>query len=206
MHKKVSIDGNSRTKILDAALEEFAVKGLAGARVDKIAQNAKINKAMIYYHFSSKEKLYEKVIEREITEVVHRLRLELKEESDPEKLFLAIANQYMRVVSEKLEVGFIVLREVMDGGERLRNVFSQIFKRYKVPRRLVEYIIKGQKEGRFRQMDPRHVMISFIGMNLFYLQTQRVANTVWEIDDEEKFLGERPDHVVDLFLHGLLAR
>ena len=48
----------TRQRILDAALREFAANGLAGARTETIATAAGVNKALIYYYFESKEKLY----------------------------------------------------------------------------------------------------------------------------------------------------
>jgi len=48
----------TRSRILDAALSEFAANGLAGARTEQIAQSAGVNKALLYYYFESKEKLY----------------------------------------------------------------------------------------------------------------------------------------------------
>ena len=57
---------NTRAKILAAALDEFATKGLAGVRVDQIAELAGVNKAMIYYHFASKEDLFKAVFESEM--------------------------------------------------------------------------------------------------------------------------------------------
>src|SRR5271165_1637141 len=55
-----------RTKraLLDAAEVEFAAKGLAGARVDVIAEEASANKRMLYYYFGSKDDLYVAVLER----------------------------------------------------------------------------------------------------------------------------------------------
>src|SRR5215468_512875 len=50
--------------ILAAAEAEFADKGLAGARVDVIADRASANKRMLYYYFGSKEGLYLAVLER----------------------------------------------------------------------------------------------------------------------------------------------
>jgi len=49
-------------QILEAATNEFADKGYAGARMDEIARQAKINKAMIYYHIGDKEALYATVL------------------------------------------------------------------------------------------------------------------------------------------------
>ena len=53
----------TRQAILDAATAEFAENGLAGARVDRIAEDAGANKRMIYYYFTSKEDLYLSVLE-----------------------------------------------------------------------------------------------------------------------------------------------
>jgi len=50
--------------IIAAAEEEFAAKGLAGARVDTIAEQSGVNKRMLYYYFGSKENLYVAVLER----------------------------------------------------------------------------------------------------------------------------------------------
>src|ERR1700722_14984199 len=54
----------SRLRILDAALAEFAEKGLAGARVDEIAERGGINKRMLYAYFGNKEDLWLAVLER----------------------------------------------------------------------------------------------------------------------------------------------
>lgn len=49
--------------ILEVATREFASLGLAGARIEKIQEQTKTSKRMIYYHFGSKEGLYKAVIE-----------------------------------------------------------------------------------------------------------------------------------------------
>lgn len=54
---------NTKQMILDAARVEFAKAGLAGARVDQIAQTAGANKRMIYHYFGSKEQLFAAVVE-----------------------------------------------------------------------------------------------------------------------------------------------
>jgi TetR/AcrR family transcriptional regulator len=58
----------SRERILDAALKEFAAKGFAGARVDVIARQARINKRMLYHYFEDKEGLFRAVLRRKIAE------------------------------------------------------------------------------------------------------------------------------------------
>jgi TetR/AcrR family transcriptional regulator len=45
----------TRAAILDAALREFALEGIEGARTESIAQTAGVNKALLYYYFRDKE-------------------------------------------------------------------------------------------------------------------------------------------------------
>src|SRR6185436_20405771 len=58
----------TQQRILEAALQEFAAKGFAGARVDVIAQRARINKRMLYHYFGDKDGLFREVLRRKIAE------------------------------------------------------------------------------------------------------------------------------------------
>jgi AcrR family transcriptional regulator len=59
----------TREDILEAATNEFAEKGLSGARIDRIAEHTRTSKRMIYYYFGSKDALYRSVLEREYTRI-----------------------------------------------------------------------------------------------------------------------------------------
>ena len=54
----------TRRALLGAAIAEFADKGLAGSRVDEIAQRAGVNKQLVYHHFGNKEDLFREKIKR----------------------------------------------------------------------------------------------------------------------------------------------
>ena len=56
----------SPDRILAAAAVEFAARGYAGARVDRIARRARVNKAMLYYHFRSKQGLYRALLRADL--------------------------------------------------------------------------------------------------------------------------------------------
>jgi AcrR family transcriptional regulator len=57
----------TKARLLDAAFSEFAAHGIAGARVDRIAETAGANKRMIYVYFGNKEQLFEEVLQRALT-------------------------------------------------------------------------------------------------------------------------------------------
>src|SRR6202050_5373647 len=60
----------TRQRLLDAATEEFAARGIAGARVDRIADAARSNKAQIYHYFGSKDGLFDAVFDRIVNATV----------------------------------------------------------------------------------------------------------------------------------------
>ena len=64
----------TRERLFAAAATEFAARGFAGANVDRIALAAKVNKAMLYYHFTSKQQLYHTLLRRMFTLVAERLQ------------------------------------------------------------------------------------------------------------------------------------
>ncbi|MFJ9375048.1 TetR family transcriptional regulator [Streptomyces sp. NPDC101455] len=72
----VGTPGDTRQRIITAAREEFARYGIAGARVDRLAKQARTSKERVYAHFSSKEALYQHVAEQELTALVEATRLD----------------------------------------------------------------------------------------------------------------------------------
>jgi AcrR family transcriptional regulator len=59
----------TKERILDAALAEFSAHGIAGARVDRIAQTARCNKNLIYIYFEDKETLFATVLQRHLMRI-----------------------------------------------------------------------------------------------------------------------------------------
>jgi AcrR family transcriptional regulator len=64
--KAVAVQGSARARLLDAAFEEFAQHGLAGARVDRIAEAAQANKGLIYVYYGNKEQLFATVLAQRV--------------------------------------------------------------------------------------------------------------------------------------------
>jgi TetR/AcrR family transcriptional regulator len=89
----------TKAAIVDAALEEFAELGLAGARIDEIARAAGVNKALLYYYFESKEHLYEGVIEQMFLAMTDALRGALGTADGPREKLLAFLDANFKVLA-----------------------------------------------------------------------------------------------------------
>jgi TetR/AcrR family transcriptional regulator len=196
----------SKERILAAALDEFAELGLAGARVDNIAARAGINKAMIYYHFDSKEALYDHILRVHLESGVTDLSQGITSDIPMEDVLRNIARFHSRGLRANNNVSRIFLRELAAGGERIKGILPNLAGKEELRSMLVRLIEEGKQSGEYRDMDTRHTIISFIGMSMFYLLLAPMVNEVWGIEDETEFNEQRIEAVVDLFMEGLRAR
>ena len=91
----------TRSRILEAALREFSSLGLAGARMDQIASAAGVNKALLYYHFDSKENLYLAAVEMISGKIRDRsMAVFLREASAGERLLRAALDHFDRILAQ----------------------------------------------------------------------------------------------------------
>ncbi len=201
------MEPDSKHKVLTAAAEEFAEYGLSGARVDRIATRAGVNKAMIYYHFSSKENLYMMVIDQYLTGVADSLSTALGDvASDPEKALLSASRAYYAAFGHHPRFRAIFLHELADGGERLKDSLQRLVFQRGMPEKIERLLKAGVRAGKLRKIDTKQALISFVGMNLFYLMISPIISPALEIKNEKKFQDKRPESIVDLFMRGIQKR
>jgi TetR/AcrR family transcriptional regulator len=153
--------------ILAAAGAEFAARGFAGARVDRIARRAKVNKAMLYYHFSSKQQIYRTLLRQMFTQAAERLQAIADGPGTPaRKIDLAIAG-IAAFIQQHTAFASIMLREVAEGGAHLdRETFKALGA---VPRAVAGIVRQGVAAGDFRPVDPIYAYFSMLAPIVFYL-------------------------------------
>jgi len=141
---------SSREGILAVATEEFAERGLAGARVDAIAERTRTSKRMIYYYFGSKEGLYKAVLEQvylQIRDVESQLDLESRPPMHAMRRIVELTFDY-----DESHPHFISLVNVenVNHGEYVAKLTS-IRKRYAHILQLMQSVLdRGVAAGEFR--------------------------------------------------------
>src|SRR5436305_334043 len=135
----------SPDRILAVAALEFSERGVAGARVDRIAHRARVNKAMLYYHFTSKQRLYRTLLRRMFTRAAERLQSVAAGHHPPAvKIDRAIAAM-AAFIDEHAFFPAIMLREVAEGGMHLdRETLKALGA---VPRAVAAIIREGVNAG-----------------------------------------------------------
>jgi AcrR family transcriptional regulator len=112
---------DSRTRVLEAAADEFSEHGFAGARIERIARRTRLNVRMLYYHFGSKKALYQAVLEA-IYEEAARILDASKRSQDP---INAALGMYVDFLFENPRFANVLARELLAGARHLRVLFKQ---------------------------------------------------------------------------------
>jgi len=159
-------------RILAAAATEFAARGFAGARVDRIARRARVNKAMIYYHFGSKQALYRELLRLTFRQAADRLRaIAASAVSAPAALDAAIA-ALVDLARERSYFPAVMLREVAEGGAHLDGATLAALSA--VPAAFAELLARGVRTGTFRPVHPLAAYVTMIAPIVFYLASSPI--------------------------------
>ena len=110
---------NKLDRMLDAAAEVFALKGYDGAKVDRIAQAAGVNKATLYYHLGNKKQLFEAVLTSRFNQAAERLREALRPEGPPEEDLRRLVFALADIFQENPVLPRLMVQEVIGGGAHL---------------------------------------------------------------------------------------
>ena len=193
---------NAREAILRAAKRIFAEKGLDGARMDAIAKAAKVNKALLYYYFKSKNELFSAVIEEAIRESNRRLMGILSDRGSEREILLRYIEMVFDWLSERPDSYLLFQRFLMTNPK----VVERIMKTYFLPRfhKLAALIRRGVRHGEFRRVDPVQTAHSVGGLVVFYFRTGPLIKTVAKSDPfHPKNLKKRKQEMIDFIRYGL---
>ncbi len=190
-------------EVLDAALKMFARKGFASTKVEDIAREAGLSKGAIYRYFSSKEDIFESLVNRAIAPIADRtLELAVSSHEDPEKLLRAVFSVAAARLSdpETLALPRIVLQEAGRFPE-----LAELYRRQVIDKGIaaLEMIVqRGVESGHFRAVNPHLAIRNVMGPMLAHF----ILGQLFGIDREapvsnEEFLQSH----LDILMNGLLA-
>ena len=163
----------SRAAILRAAAKEFAAHGVAGARTDAIAREARVNKALLYYYFKDKETLYGAVLDDAFSGLKSTVFHVLDSDLPPREKIMAYAGAYFDFIAKNQLYPRLMQREMMRAREGQSEHIDKIVKNYIRPIfvRVSELVHKGIADGEFRPVNPAHFVPSIVAMIVFYFSS-----------------------------------
>ena len=186
--------------IIEVATHEFSEKGLAGARIDDIAEAMRTSKRMIYYYFGSKEGLYVAVLEdayRRIRRIESELHLE---DLAPEQALRTLVGFTVDYQLANPDFIRLVMTENIHRGEYLAQ--SQAIQGLNVPaieglRRVYQ---RGLKAGLFRSgIDPVDLHMSISALSVFNVANRHTFSLIFQRDfDSPAAVVARRDSIIEM--------
>ncbi|MBA3641254.1 MAG: TetR/AcrR family transcriptional regulator [Acidobacteria bacterium] len=159
----------TRDRLFAAAATEFAARGFAGANVDRIALAARVNKAMLYYHFKSKAGLYQEVLKDMFQAVAGRVGDAAATRSDPAERIKALVEAIAREAEARPHFPAIWLREIAEGGGHVDKENLGIIA--KVLGHVAAAVQEGVATRRFKPANPLFIQLGIVGPLLMFFAT-----------------------------------
>jgi len=197
--------GTSYDKILKAALQEFSMKGIDGARVDEIVRISGVNKNMVYHYFDSKEKLFVAVLESVYENVRARQQDISLRDVDPVTAMKRLVEHTADVWIEVPEFIRLLASENLHQAKHVRQ--SEKIQSMYPPLidNLRDVLDRGVKEGFFRPgIDPIDLYISITSLSAHYVAHHSTFEAIFKRKLMTKGkLSERKERICDMVLRYL---
>lgn len=196
-------DKSTEQRILDAARQVFMAKGLAGSRMQEIADQAGINKAMLHYYFRNKDQLFNAIFAEAAGKIMPRLH-EIIHSNTPlfEKIEQFTDHYITTILANPLMPAF-VLNELNQNPEQLANKLFGSMKPDTTP--LLKQINEEIAAGKIRPVAPIQLVVNIMALCVFPFVGKPLLKEVMGIPDEmyTQFLESRKQHVAQFVINAI---
>lgn len=153
-------------KILAAARKVFTTKGMAGARMQDIADEAGINKALLHYYFRDKDKLFETVFLEEAQKFFPKINAIFNSDIPLFEKIEHFVAEYVEEVQQNPYLPWFVINEINRDPEQFLN---KVWGKENLPKpgRLLEQIELEVKADRIKPINPVHLLMNMLSMTIF---------------------------------------
>ena len=204
--KEESQDEQSSTekKIFEAARDVFQSKGLEGARMQEIADKAKINKSMLHYYYRSKEKLFEKVYQLSLIKVIPQIVSLLNEDLPLEQKLLNFTTKYLEIIRTNPDIPLFVLHELNKNPTRLKTFMLNEVGRKVQP--FLEQLRQESQKGNTVDLPAEQILVNIMSMMIFPFIGRPVLQVIFEMDEDEfdRFIEERVNLLPEFIVRSTL--
>ncbi|MBN2041316.1 MAG: TetR/AcrR family transcriptional regulator [Spirochaetes bacterium] len=192
-------------KVIKAAIREFAEYGFEGARMDRIAKNAKVNKAMIYYHYQSKEKLYESILSFHTKGIHGFIKTIIPDRrADMNQIYTLIGKLLEYLNNLQPEFFRIMLREFAGGGKYIRKfIFPNLIA--PISSLLLENLNREIERKNIKPVHPFYTYQQIIGSIIFFniMRIGFKGTDLYDILYSENYLEKFTNNLISVIKYGI---
>ena len=186
---------STEEKIFEAAFKVFQRKGFSGARMQEIADEAEINKAMLHYFFRSKEKLFEAVFLNAFGKLAPQVNIIFNSEDSVFAKIEKFTQSYINFVLEYPFLPQFIVQEMNNNSEFVSK-FLNVENRPN-PIKLIAQIEKEIELGIIKPINPKQLLLDIFSMTIFSFAAQGLVKGMLQLTEEEfkSLMIERKKHI-----------
>lgn len=190
-------------KIFEAAKIVFQKKGFAGARMQEIADEAGINKAMLHYCFKNKQSLFEAVFMKAFSQLAPQVNLIF---SSNESIFNKIrqfTNSYITFVNEHPFLPQFIIQEMNNNPEFVIQFLNNANRPN--PSLMIAQIEKEIAAGIIKPMPPKQLLMDIFSLTVFPFAAQTMVKGMFHISETEfnQMMEERKTSIAELIINSI---
>ena len=194
---------NTETEILIAAKEIFQQKGMAGARMQEIADKAKINKALLHYYYRSKQLLFEAVFKSAFSLLAPQLNKVLNDDSDLFEKIRKFTENYVSFVIKHPYLPNFVIQELNKNPEFVQKLRSE--KNFPSIEKFKLQVSDAINQGIIKPIEAEQLFINIISSNIFPFIGEPLLMALVNVDKESynKILENRKTEVAEFIINSI---
>jgi TetR/AcrR family transcriptional regulator len=199
-------DFNTEERIVQAAEKVFIEKGMAGARMQQIADEAGINKALLHYYYRSKEKLFSIIFRSAVKAMVPNLIKSYQRGkghfNDKIRKFV---EAYLNIIEKNPHIPGFVIHELNNRPEDLIKMLSELNLDISF---IISDIEAEIEKGNIKPIEPIHLLVNIVSLCIFPIVARPMITGIFfkgDKKDYKDFIKSRKDHVADFIIESIKA-
>ncbi|WP_298286024.1 TetR/AcrR family transcriptional regulator [uncultured Lutibacter sp.] len=193
---------STELNILNAAKEIFERKGMAAARMQEIADEAGINKAMLHYYYRSKQLLFEAVFKKAFSTLAPQLNDIINADNSLFDKIKNFTHNYITFIIKHPYLPNFIIQELNRNPEFIEKQLSNKLPNIEKFRNQIENAVK---DGHIRPIKAEHLFINIIALNIFPFIASPLLKGFLKVDKTtfKELMEERKTEVVDFILNSI---
>ncbi len=198
-------EADTEDRILDAALSVFSKKGKDGARMQEIADEAGINKALLHYYFRSKDRLYEAVFRNVFTQFTLQHAQSVREAPTFAETLKSFIDGFIESIRQKPDIVRLMVNENLAGGNTLGRLITEKTHESAPPSILKLKLTEAVESREIRAVNVEHTLLTILSCCLFFfIWAPTIRIKVPDSKRWDTFVDARKTHIFELLYQGMI--
>ena len=197
------MDQNTQEKIFEAATIVFYKKGLAGARMQEIADLSGINKAMLHYYYKTKEQLFDTIFSKTTAPYFETVNLVLERQMPLKEKIHYFIDAIMDLLMKQPHLPVFIMHELNRNPARVGDLFAAgrpvPFEAFK------KQVAREIKAGSINKIAAEQLFTHLIALTVYPFIAQAILSKVFQMNDKQfhQFLQQRKEELQNNWLNSL---